>query len=355
MYLFYALILLIPMLALRKRAAGDPPILDQRSTTCIKGVLCFYVMLHNLGLELIGNTPLKETVCERSGGVGVGLFFFLSAFGIIRSYQAKGNKSLRRLLLVHTPRLYIISVLINLLTYLSFFKDSLEPRDAWMQVFNLDMFNDFHRMNLHGWYITTILGMYLIFAAVFYVASKFKSDKKFIIAAIILGVIALCFRIGVKIFEQGSLYTREMPAFTLGCLYAAFYDKVNAFSKKFFIPGMIVALGFFIWGFFFISEPMATYAACALLVLVSQKVTYYNKITYFFGKICIGVYLFLHLSTLILQSFVYNEYLWVLINAAFVIELSVLLYAVEYAIAYVIRKIKNRLQGRRITASENNL
>jgi len=45
----------------------------------------------------------------------------------------------------------------------------------------------------------------------------------------------------------------------------------------------------------------------------------------------------------------------VLINAAFVIELSVLLYAVEYAIAYVIRKIKNRLQGRRITVSENNL
>jgi RNA-splicing ligase RtcB len=50
-------------------------------------------MLHNLGLDL-DNGVLKEIVCEHSGGIGVGLFFFLSAFGIVRSYQAKGNKYL---------------------------------------------------------------------------------------------------------------------------------------------------------------------------------------------------------------------------------------------------------------------
>lgn len=93
MYIFFALVLILPMLALRHRRDGDGAVLDARSTTCIKGILCIYVMLHNLGLDL-ENGELKELVCEHAGGVGVGLFFFLSAFGIIRSYQARGNKYL---------------------------------------------------------------------------------------------------------------------------------------------------------------------------------------------------------------------------------------------------------------------
>ena len=98
MYVFFALILFLPMLALRRRAEGSDNILDSKSTTCIKGILCIYVMLHNLGLDL-ENGPFKELVCEHSGGIGVGLFFFLSAFGIVRSYMARGNKYLLRLLL----------------------------------------------------------------------------------------------------------------------------------------------------------------------------------------------------------------------------------------------------------------
>ena len=119
MYLFFALILLVPMLALKPRKEGDTAILDPKSTTCIKGILCIYVMLHNLGLDL-ENGWLKEVVCEHSGGVGVGLFFFLSAFGIIRSYQAKGNKYLLKLLFVHIPKMWAVAVFINALTYFTY-------------------------------------------------------------------------------------------------------------------------------------------------------------------------------------------------------------------------------------------
>ena len=210
-------------------------------------------------------------------------------------------------------------------------------------------------MNRHGWYITTILGMYLIFAAVFFIASKFKGKNRFIIAAVIMAAVAVIFRVGVKIFDEGGLYTREMPAFAIGCLYAAFYDKANILLKRFYTPLMITAVGFFILGFFFISEPMATYASCVTLMLVSQKYTYYNKVTYFLGKICIGIYLFLHLSSLILQSFLYNEYLWVLINAGFIIELSVLLYGVEFGITYAIRWVRERVLRRPLKATGDKI
>ena len=72
MYLFFLAILLLPMLALKPRRAEDGDVLDAKSTTCIKGILCIYVMLHNLGLDL-DNGEFKELVCEHAGGVGVGV------------------------------------------------------------------------------------------------------------------------------------------------------------------------------------------------------------------------------------------------------------------------------------------
>ncbi len=92
MLIFFILLMLVPCLAIKKRTANDTDILDSKSTTCIKGVLCLFVMFHNLGLDYKGNSEIMELICEHAGGVGVGLFFFLSAYGIVRSYQKNGNK-----------------------------------------------------------------------------------------------------------------------------------------------------------------------------------------------------------------------------------------------------------------------
>ena len=214
MYVFFLLILLLPMLALRPRRAEDGGVLDPKSTTCIKGILCIYVMLHNLGLDL-ENGEFKELVCEHAGGVGVGLFFFLSAFGIIRSYQSRGNKYLIKLLFVHIPKLWAVAVFINALTYLSFLSGAFEPTDTWLRILNLDIFNGFNRINRHGWYIASIIALYLIFALVYFACSKLKNSKKYVIACIIMSLLAIGFRVAAHVFDVGGMYTREMPAFAI--------------------------------------------------------------------------------------------------------------------------------------------
>lgn len=342
MYIFFALTLFLPMLALKRRTVGDTNILDSKSTTCIKGILCIYVMLHNLGLDL-DNDEFKELICEHAGGIGVGLFFFLSAFGIIRSYQAKGNKYLKKLLLVHIPKLWAVAVFINAITYLSFQRGAYEPVDMWLRILNLDLFNNFNRINRHGWYMASIIALYIVFAIVYFVCSKLKTDKKLIIAGIIMASVSVGFRIAAHIADQGGMYTREMPAFAIGCIYATFYDKINVLALKYFKFGMLVciatlAIGNLIW------EPIATYAAALIIIFVSQKYTYYSDVTYFLGKICIGVYLFLHYSSIVLQPYLSNEYLWVLTNAGFIIEVAVMIYAVQYAIEYVISRVKMRVK-----------
>ena len=337
MYLFFALTLLIPMLALKPRRDGDAAILDPKSTTCIKGILCIYVMLHNLGLDL-ENGVLKEIVCEHSGGVGVGLFFFLSAFGIVRSYQVKGNKYLLKLLFVHIPKIWAVAVFINALTYFSFQRGAYEPVDAWLRVLNFDIFNNYHRINRHGWYVATIILLYIIFAAVYFLCSRLKTEKRNIIAAIITCAAPLTFFLVTHILDNGGMYTREILTFAIGILYATFYDKVNSLAKRFFIPALIVCTIAFAIGFI-VFEEMATWSAAFIIILVSQKFTYYNKYTFFLGKICLGVYLFLHYSSIVLQDFLDREYLWVLTNAGFIILVATMIYAVQYSVDFVINRI----------------
>ena len=337
--IFFILLLLVPCLAIKRRSADDPEVLDSRSTTCIKGVLCLFVMFHNLGLDYKENTEIMEVICEHAGGVGVGLFFFLSAFGIIRSYQKHGNKYLGKLIFVNALKLYIISVFINLLIYFVFFEGVFETPDLLMRIFNLDVFNNFNRMNRHGWYISTIIVMYLIFALVYYLCSKIKTDKKFIIAAIILSFIAVGFRMWARIADNGGMYTRELPAFAIGVMYATFYKYINEFFNKYFWISFILSLLGFLIGFFTL-EFVATYSAALLIIIVSQRITYDNKVTLFLGKICIGVYLFLHFSSLALQPYLSNPYWWMLLNAGFILELSVVLYGVQLLIKKGFNKIK---------------
>ncbi len=308
--------------------------------------MCIYVMLHNLGLDL-DNGWLKEVVCEHAGGVGVGLFFFLSAFGIIRSYQAKGNNYLKKLLFVHIPKLWLVAVFINAITYLSFQRGAYEPKDMWLRILNLDLFNNFNRINRHGWYIASIIALYIIFAIVYFACSKLKSDKRLVIAGVIMAVVSVGFRIAAHIADEGGMYTREMPAFAIGCIYATFYDKINALALKYFKLGMLLCVCAFAIGFV-VLEPMATYSSALIIILVSQKYTYYSNVTYFLGKICIGVYLFLHYSSIVLQPYLNNEYLWVLTNAGFIIEVAIMIYAVQYAIDFVIARIKAKITNKNI-------
>lgn len=347
MLIFFILLLIIPCLAIKPRTSTNAEVLDSRSTTCIKGVLCLFVMFHNLGLDYSGNSTVMELICEHAGGVGVGLFFFLSAYGIVRSHQKNGDKYLLKLIFVNAVKLYIVSVLINLLTYFVFFKGAFDTTDLLLRIFNLDVFNNFNRMNRHGWYISTIIGMYIIFAIIYFLCGKLKSKNKYIIAAIILSVIAIGFRLGAIIANTGGMYTRELPTFAIGVIYATFYNQINNFFKKHFWPSFIICfIGF--WVGFFTVEFISTYSAALLIIIVSQKITYESKITYFLGKICLGVYLFLYFSSLALQPYLSNPYWWILLNAGFILELSVILYGIQIFINSLLKKCITKVRQLKI-------
>lgn len=337
MLLFFALVLIVPFVFVRKKNIDDVVVLDSYSTTCVKGVLCLYIMLHNLGLDYKGNSDFVQIICENTGGIGVGVFFFLSAYGIIQAYKKNGNKFLSKLILKNVVRLYFISVFINVLIYFCFIKGTLDSNIAILKIFNLEPFIDFNGINPHGWYIVSIIVMYLLFSLIFYLFSKLNTKYKFMYAGILLAIIAIVLGDLTWIFDRGGRYTRGIDCFAIGCIYATFYETINKFFKKYFWQILIVLIFVFVWGLFK-AEPFGGYSASLLLICLSQKVTYKSKVTFFLGKICLGVYLFLYFSSFVMHPFVNNQYLWVITNAVFIFALSIILYLFENCL----EKIKNK-------------
>ena len=342
MMIFFVLLLAIPCLTIKKRKAQETDILDYKSCLCLKGVLCLFVMFHNLGLDYYTeNEPIRELIAEHCGGVAVGLFFFLSAYGIVKAYQQKGNKFFVKLIFVNILKLYLVSVLINILIYFVYFQGAFSNSDTLLRIFNLDIFNNFNRMNRHGWYIPTIIILYLLFSLIYYLCSKLKTDKRFIIAAIILSLIAISSRLLTTFLDMGGTYTREITAFATGLIYATFYKQINEFVNKYFWYSLSISFVCLIVGFCFY-EPLATHASALFIITVAQKITWQHPVTFFLGKICLGVYLFLYFSTLIMQQFLYSPCWWFLLNASFILLLSILLYGVQLIIEKCIKFIANK-------------
>lgn len=344
MTLFFALAIGLSCLCLRRKKEEEG-ILDKASTTALKGILCIFIMLHNLGLDYQNNSWLSETICDHSGTVAVSMFFFLSGYGLLKGYQAKGNKFLLRLIFHNCVKLYLIAVGINLLEYFVFFRGAFDTKDTVLRILNLDLFNNFNRMNRHGWFIASILGMYVIFALVFFVFSLIKFKHNILVATLIVASISLGFYLTTLIADKGGMYTKGITCFGVGLLYAYFYTHVNKFSAKYRIPIEIITLVISIVDILVLWGTTAGYLMNFFIIALSTKYRYDNRVSLFLGNISLGVYLFLHFSTLTLASLVDNVFFWVLTNAGFIMLLATILYGVVSAIEKGIKKItesKNR-------------
>ena len=46
-----------------------------------------FIMLHNVGLDCTAINEITELICDYSGEVGIGIFFFLSGYGVLQSIK----------------------------------------------------------------------------------------------------------------------------------------------------------------------------------------------------------------------------------------------------------------------------
>lgn len=327
MIIFFALALIGVAFCFRKKK-DDESVLDKKATQAIKGILCIFIMLHNVGLDCTANNEAAELICDHAGGVCVAIFFFLSGYGVLQAYKKNGVKSLKRLLLKNALKLYIIAVIINVIEYFAFFQGAFETKDLLLRIFNLDIFNNFARMNRHGWFIATIIGMYIIFALVFYISSLFKKKSSTLVATIIVASIAIGLRVLAKIMDNGGMYTNGLPLFGVGLLYSYFFEFVNklCLKKAIYIPTICVCVIGFAISFIFFWGTVASYALAILIVIGANYFRVDNKITLYLGNISLGVYLFTDTSMHLTSKFMDNPYIYAPLNILITVTLGTILF-----------------------------
>ena len=295
--ILYAILIALFLMFSRKKET-QTSFFTKNDTTIIKGFSALIVLLHHLGLNFdIGNTYDIFNSSAKAGGVAVGIFFMLSAYGILKSYN-NNPTYYKKILFVKIPSLYAFQVAINALYYFIFYATSnLSKLEIFIRIFNLDMFCHFDRINGYSWFITTILCLYLLFALLLMLAqllkNKIKHNKLFIGvgSTIIVSLWVFIVKFAPTLTD---LYYRSVFCFSLGAWLCLYEKQLLSFlqPKKNFIWATAISACLLIFSFFLLYERHIAIATCLLMAILSSKITLgNNQLFIFLGNISLEIYL----------------------------------------------------------------
>lgn len=233
--------------------------------------------MHHLGLQII-LPKFFSTINGYLDGIAVGVFFFLSSYGLVQSYLKNKENYYKKIFLVKIPALYLIQISVNLIYYLCFeINLKLTAVNILVRIFNLDIFFGFSRINAYSWFITTILLIYLAFGITLLLTKllkKFiKSDKLFIAISFTICIFISYFL--VFVFHFNSLYVRSILCFVMGLWYGLYYVKINkilqikqVYYVIFFITISLILISFF-FNLLISNEHAISLLICLLVVILS--------------------------------------------------------------------------------------
>lgn len=348
MIFIYAVFICLALYNLKsqKQVDGQAVVLSKDDTTSIKGICAICVIFHHLGI-IFGYTGILGNVNKYLGGLSVGIFFFLSAYGLVLQYKRVGRAYLKKILFVKIPKLYLYLISTNLLYFFVFdYKQTVQASgggiSALLKILGLDWLN---RPNPFAWFMYTILVMYFIFVIVYFLDGFFKHEHT---ADIVMMIMPLLF--AITIFLIGLLakadwlfvYAKCIISFPLGIMYAVFKPMIDKFLTKYCRYICVVCLFIFIICLKYFAEELLAPITCILMILMCSKVSISNPIMNFLGKISLGLYLLHNLFIRLFESFSSNNYAYALAVLACSIVSATLLTYLDILISLGIKQLKNK-------------
>lgn len=182
--------------------------------TAIKFIAALLVV--NGHLFIFGNPTGPLTRFMNFGPCCVSLFFFLSGYGLIYSYDNKGDAYLKSFfsrrfvkLLIPLATAYIITLPIY-----SFLKAPINWNDVFGTIFWGGPYLKF------SWYVTEIAGIYLLFYSTMRLKAQL-ANKLIILSVEVLILMAILF-----IANQPIWYVVSLPSFIIGIWYEHFEKSI---------------------------------------------------------------------------------------------------------------------------------
>lgn len=289
----------------------DDGFLSLSNTKILQGFCALVIIIHHMSQGLTNQKLLSPFT--NLGVLFVGIFFFCSGYGLIKSYKTKENylKGFfgKRLPVVLVP--FYVTTLIYLIVFLH-----IGPNVPIHQII-LDL-TGIQLVNPHAWYIVAIVLFYIAFYFIF----KYIKNERYAFLCMVLfltgySVLGLYLRHG-SWWLQGEWWYNTCLLFIMGMLTARFEQSIIRKIKKCYAVLLPVAIAVFIiifkvsaytltkysyyaqsatksgypesWICFATQLPAIILFVTAVFMLC-MKVTFNNVILRFLSKISLELYL----------------------------------------------------------------
>ena len=209
--------------------------LDRHLTDLTKFLCCIMVALHHYSQYALSNNISHNIVYRlfstQGGYLGVGIFFFLSGYGLIKSdllnHLSFFSFIKKRLIKVYIPVLLVTTMWLPTRSY--FLKESIEWQDIAGILWNWK--------DAVLWFIRTILELYIVFYLYSFIRIKFKTQTKRLILCFSFFIISVI----IAIYTE-SLHTLSTPLFFLGISIGEFGIMRKVFRNTILVGCFLVVV-----------------------------------------------------------------------------------------------------------------
>lgn len=235
----------------------DYDLMSKEDTLAFKGIFSIIVILHHVS-QVENNLPIIHYFTN-FGMYAVSVFFFISAYGMTKQVNLNREKYLsgffkKRFFKLLLP-IFIVTIIHIILNILVFHK-------AYTINSIINVYKSGSSIINNGWYLNSILVIYLIF----YFSFKFFKNIKisyFIFSFLILAYIFVLKRIGFGIWWYNS-----MIGIIFGMYFEIFEEKIKRVLNTHFYKILLILS---IWAFYF-----ANNRECNIIKMLSKIGIYCN-------------------------------------------------------------------------------
>lgn len=293
LYLF--VFVFIPVIVLKSiKIKKQPDILlsrffDKSQTDVLKGISILMILIHHFTLRMIA--PHFMSPFLNVGFLGVGIFFFLSGFGLMSSYLRKPNY-LKGFFSKRISRVYIPSILANIFIGLLGIVLG-QASYSFNEMLSTSLLLQSIATGKVIWYINATIIFYLYF----YLALKYLKPS------VAIKTMFVCATLYVLIFwikGFGTWWYNTAFAFPLGALFAYkrelvfvaiknnFTNFILLFCFSFLVTFAISMLGLFNK---FIFDTLSALSLVGLIVIIMYKFNFKSKFLTLVGSISYEIFL----------------------------------------------------------------
>lgn len=207
----------------------------------LQGVSAIFIILHH-GSQLLNRQrefPGAINILENAGVFFVGVFFFCSGYGLLKSLKTKENY-LKGFLKKRYLTIFLPYYGINLI-YLVYF---LSQKTSYTTTEWIQYVTGIRMINTNAWYVISIAFFYLIFYLAFRFFKKKWLSYSFLVIVMVLYIVTGIYRGhgDGSYFLQGEWWYITCPLLVVGMLFVEFEEKILAFVHKLYYP-LLILLG----------------------------------------------------------------------------------------------------------------